>query len=196
MRRLRRDGKCPAVVYGHGEETVSITLEAHELLVALGHGERLWELDLEGKTQNVLLKDVQYDYLGDDVLHVDLVRVDLDERVEVTVPIRFVGTPAGVKEGGVLQQSIAQIILEVPAGMIPDEVKIVATEMQLDERMLLGQIELPEGAKLLDDPNTLLCVVAEIAEEVPSEEVEGEESAQPEVIGEKIEEESSEDADA
>ena len=103
VKRLRKQGLIPAVVYGHGEGTESVTLQEHDVQLAILHGERLLELDCEGKTQNVLIKEIQYDTYGQKVLHMDLTRVNLDERVEVTVEIVLRGTPAGVsEEGGML----------------------------------------------------------------------------------------------
>ncbi len=103
VRRLREQGLIPAVIYGHGEGAVSVTLNEHEVELAIQHGERLLEIEFEGKMHNVLIKEVQWETYGQEVIHVDLARVDLDERVEVTIKIVLKGTPAGASEGGVLQ---------------------------------------------------------------------------------------------
>ena len=187
VKRLRKEGKLPAVMYGHGEETVALTINLHDIELVIQHGERILELSLEGKTQNVMIKDVQYDALGDHVLHVDLTRVNLDELVEVTIPILLVGTPEGAKEGGVLRQVTAEVSMEVSVQNIPEEFKLIVSEMKLNDRKTLEDLELPEGAKLLEDMQTLICEVAELAEELEPEE--GEETAEPEVIGEKAEDE-------
>jgi large subunit ribosomal protein L25 len=189
---LRKQGKVPGVVYGHGEESVSITLERHDIELALLHGERLLEMDLEGKAQNVLIKEVQRGPLGDDVLHVDLARVDLDERVEVTVALVLVGEPAGAKDGGVLQQSISEVTLECPVRSIPDEIRYLVKAMQLNDRLYLRDLKLPEGAALIDDPDMMVASVSEIAEEVAPAPTEGA-PAEPEVIGAKVEEEGEEE---
>jgi large subunit ribosomal protein L25 len=183
-RRLRKEGKVPAVMYGHGEGTQAVSLEKHEVELALLHGERLLEIDVEGKKQNALMKEIQYDAFGNDILHVDLTRVDLDERVELTVVIHLVGEPAGVKEGGVLQQAETEAQIECPVRSIPDEIRHLVTDMQLNERLYMNDLVLPEGATLLSDANTLIASVAEVAEEVAAPE-EGEEAAEPEVIGAK-----------
>jgi len=187
VKQLRKVGNIPGIIYGHGLTPQSVTIAVHEMELALQHGERLLELDLEGKTENVLIKDVQYDTFGDVILHVDFTRVDLNELVEVTVTVILGGTPLGVKEGGVLQQAVPEIHIECPVQHIPEEIKIMVTEMQLDDRMNLGEIELPEGVKLLDDPEAMLCSVHMLAEEPEEATAEGEEEAsdQPEVIGEK-----------
>jgi large subunit ribosomal protein L25 len=183
-RKLRSEGQVPGVMYGHGEETQAVTLNQHEVELALLHGERLLEIDVEGKTQNALIKEVQYDTFGHEILHIDLARVDLDERVELTVVIHLVGEPAGVKEGGVLQQTESEAQIECPVRSIPDEIRHIITEMNLNDRLYMKDLALPEGATLLSDPNTLIASVTEMAEEEEAP-TEGEESAEPEVIGEK-----------
>ncbi|MCD4823963.1 MAG: 50S ribosomal protein L25 [Phycisphaerae bacterium] len=185
VQRLRKEGKIPGIIYGHGSDPVAVTLAEHDLDVAIQHGERLLSLDMGGKAQNVLIKDVQYDTFGMEILHVDLTRVNLDETVEVTIEVKLVGTPEGQKDGGVLRQVANEVRLEVPVQHIPEEIKVLVTELKLDDRLNLSDLELPEGAKLLDDPASMLCVVSALAEEVEAEETEGEESTQPEVIGER-----------
>lgn len=189
-RRLRAGGKVPAVVYGHGEDTIAVTLEMHQMELILLHGERLLEMELNGKTENVLLKDVQYDTFGQDILHVDLNRVNLDERIEVSVPVVLVGTAEGTKDGGVLQQSVTEITIEIAVRNLPEEIDVRVNDLKLWDKMTLGEIKLPEGAKLLDDADEVLCSVLEISEKAPAEE--GETPSQPEVIGEVKEDEAAE----
>lgn len=190
-RKLRESGKIPAVMYGHGQETVSLTLDGHDVEVALIHGERLLEIDFEGKTENALISEVQYDAFGNDVLHVDLMRVNLDERVEVTVPIRLIGTPAGIKDGGTLQQPLMELDIEIAVRNIPEQIEHVVTEMQMEDRLYVRDLEMPEGATLVDEEqlDAMVASVTEIIEEeeVPAEE--GAEAAEPEVIGAKPEDE-------
>lgn len=188
-RRLRSKGMVPAIIYGHGEQTISITLNQHELDVAIHHGERLMEIDLEGKGHNVLIKDVQYDTFGNEILHVDLTRVNLDERVEVTVPVVLRGTPAGAADNGVLQQSASDVSIECVVTAIPEEIRVSVIELGVGDSLTAADLPLPEGARLLTEPDTQICSITVLAEEVKAEEVEGEEAAQPEVIGEKPEEE-------
>src|SRR3954471_15487932 len=97
--RLRNAGFLPGVVYGHKEAVVPVTLPKKELVNHLHRGVHLFDLALDGKAEKVLVKEVQYDHLGAEVLHVDFARVSLDERVEVTVSLEFKGTPKGEAEG-------------------------------------------------------------------------------------------------
>jgi large subunit ribosomal protein L25 len=192
-RQLRRKGDIPGIVYGHGEEPVPVTLHVHEVELALQHGERLLEIELEGAMVNVLIKEVQYDTFGQEVLHVDLARVDLDELVEITVAVVLVGTPEGLKDGGVLQQAVGEVTIRVAVRSIPEELKVLVGSMKLNDRLFLKDIPLPESAELLEDANAILCTVAELAEEVAP--AEGETLAEPEVIGAKKEEEGEEAAE-
>lgn len=188
-RRLRDKGLIPAIIYGHGVGAMAVTLNEHDVEMAIQHGERLLALSIDGQLEHVLLKDVQYDTFGQDLLHVDLSRVNLDERVEVTVPVELRGTPVGTTEqDGVLQQVTNEINVECLVTDIPDEIRVSVIEMRLDDTMHLSDLELPSGAKLLDDPETVLCTVSEVFEEELEEAEEGVEAAEPEVIGEKPEE--------
>jgi large subunit ribosomal protein L25 len=103
-KRLRDAGMLPGVIYGHKEAVVPVTLPRKEVVNHLSHGTHLFELGLDGKNETVLVKEVQYDHLGLEVLHVDFARVSLDEEVDVTVPLELKGEPKGEKDGGVRQQ--------------------------------------------------------------------------------------------
>jgi len=180
---LRRAGKVPGVIYGHQLGTTSVALDMVEVRRAITHRERLLEIQLEGQTENVLVKDVQYDTFGDKILHIDLARVNLDEMIEVTVPVVLRGTPAGAVEGGVLTQMHAEITIEVKVRDLPDNIRVSVAEMKIGARLLAKDLPLPAGAKLLDDPETIIATVSVIAEE--AEKTEGEEVTQPEVITER-----------
>lgn len=187
-KRLREQGKIPAIIYGHGEPAQAVTLSEREIELAVLHGERLLEVDLGNAKQNVLIKELQYDTFGQEILHVDLTRVSLDERVEVTVPIVLRGTPAGAAEEGVLQQLAPEVRVECVVTAIPDEIRVAVGELQIGDAIHMSELELPDGATLLEEPETLVCNVVLIAEEVVVEEGEEEPGeGEPEVIGEKVE---------
>ncbi len=191
-RHLRTQGMIPAVLYGHGKETLAITLSHHDLHTAVTHSERVLEIDLGGKPQNVMIKDVQWDTFGQHLLHVDLTRVDLDERVSVTVLIVLRGTPIGVeRENGVLQQMTSQVSIECAVRNIPEDLRTSVIGLKVGDALQLKDLELPEGATFLDDPETMVCNVTVVAEEEEALAEEGDEDAGPEVIGEKNEDEDS-----
>jgi large subunit ribosomal protein L25 len=189
-RALRREGLIPAIIYGHGEDPQAVTLQEHDIEVALLHGERVLEMDVQGQDQNVLVKDVQWDLYGHAVLHVDLTRVNLDEQVEVMVPVVLKGTPEGQREGGVLNQLVDEISVKCLVRSIPDEIEYNVHDMQVDDQVFLKDLELPDGVELVDDPEELVCQLT-IVEEAPEieEEEAAEALAEPEVIGEQPEEE-------
>lgn len=186
-RKLRKVGKIPAVVYGHGQEVLAIALNAHDFALEVQHHHRLMDVEIDGKVEKLLLKDVQYDYLHADMIHVDLVRVDLNERVEVTVPVELRGTAAGVNEGGVLDQILADIDLECVVTAIPESIRANVAELKIGESLLAKDLVLPAGATLVTDPNTVIAAVHVIAEEAVEAAAEPGE-AEPEVIGKPAEE--------
>src|SRR3954462_15428365 len=131
-KRLRDSGMLPGVIYGHKEAIIPITLPRKEVVSHLTHGAHLFDLAIDGKSEKVLVKDVQYDHLGLEVIHVDFARVSLDERVEVTVPLELKGTPKGEADGGVLQQIISELEIECLVTEIPDVIRHNVSEMGMD----------------------------------------------------------------
>jgi large subunit ribosomal protein L25 len=188
-KRLRDAGFVPGVIYGHKEAVIPVTLPKRELVHYLEHGTHVFELGMDGKNETVLVKDVQYDHLGLDVLHVDFARVDLNERVEVSVPLVLRGEPKGEKENGVLQQIVSDLEIECLVTQIPSEIRHNVSELGLDDEVRIKDLKFPEGVKALQDPDLIVAAVREIKEEVPAEAVVEEGAAEPEVIGRGKEEE-------
>jgi large subunit ribosomal protein L25 len=187
-KRLRDQGLIPGVIYGHKEAVVPVTLPKKELAGHLSHGAHLFAVSLEGKSENVLVKEVQYDHLGIEILHVDFARVNLDEKVEVTVPLELKGTPAGEAEGGVLQQIVSELEIECLVTEIPNTIVQNVTEMKLDDVLHIKDIKLPPGVRALQDEDLVVAQVKTIEEEAPAAGAEGE-TAEPEIIGRKPEDE-------
>jgi large subunit ribosomal protein L25 len=185
-KRLRDAGFVPGVIYGHKEAVVPVTLPKKELVGHLNKGAHLFALSVDGNNENVLVKDVQYDHLGIDVLHVDFARVDLNERVEVTVPLVLKGEPKGEAEGGVLQQNIADLEIECLVTQIPNEIRYNVSDMGLDAVLHIKDLPLPDGVRALQDPDLIVAAVREVVEEAPAEAAEG--AAEPEVIGKAADE--------
>ena len=195
-RRLRENGQLPAIVYGHGEDPESIALPAHELGVELHHGARVLALDIGGKAGQFLIKDVQYDYLGTNPIHLDLMRVDLDELVTVGVGIELRGTPKGVSDGGMLEQHLVNLEVQCVVIDIPDTLTPLVTHLGIGDSLLVSDLEFGKGVKPLAEPDDRVASVTLIVEEEEEEEAPTEEGeAQPEVItkGKKEEEESAKD---
>ena len=193
-RRIRDEGRVPGVVYGHGQETTPVSIARHDVELALQHGEQLVNAELDGQPQNFLIKDLQFDHLGQELIHVDLTRVSLDERVEVTVPIELRGTPVGVQEeGGVLSQALGQLTLECLVTEIPDAIRAFVTNLRVGQMLRVSDLPVPEGAKVVQAPDTIVATITVVAEEVVAPPVAEVATAEPEVIGAKEEAEEGEE---
>jgi len=191
--RLRRAGKLPAIVYGHGRDPLPLSLDSHDITLHLQHGVHLLNLDLDGKSQACLIKDVQYDHLGSKLIHVDLARVDLTERVTVHVPIEIRGTPKGAKEGGVLLQEMTELEIECIVQNIPHEIRVDVSELGIGDVLHLSQVKLPPDMKTIGDPEDVVAMVRE-PRVIPEAELEGvaeaaEGEGEPEVIAKGKEDE-------
>ncbi len=189
-RRLRASGALPGVIYGHKEDVLPISLSAKEIAHYLQHGQHVFTVDLDGRQETVLIKEVQYDHLGKNLIHVDFARVNLDERVEVTVPVELKGDSIGQKEGGVLQQIITEVEIECLVTEIPEVITHDISDLPLDGEVRIGDLKLPPNIKVLQDPDLVVCSVHAVKE--TEETTEEAASDEPEVIGRKKEEEEEE----
>ncbi len=187
--RLRRKGKLPAIVYGHKKEPVAISFDVHGFVEDLHHGHRLFDTDMGGKTETLLVKDIQYDHLGKNVIHADMVRVNLEETVKVVVPIEMRGTSKGSHEGGIVDEHLDHLEIECKVMEIPEVIPVSVKELSVGDAIHAGDVELPAGAKLVTDPEALLLTCHLVAAAKTTEEVEEEMPAGPEVITEKPAEE-------
>ena len=185
-RRLRRAGKVPAVLYGHGLENVPLSVPVDRLDAVLRHGSRL--VSLTGAlSESAFVRELQWDTYGTHVLHVDLTRISAHEKVEVEVSVELRGEAPGVREGGVVEQLVHQVRIDCPAGSIPDKLVVSINNLKLGDSITAAALELPPNAMLLADPEDVIvhCILpVEKPEEVLAEAVPGE----PEVIGGKKEE--------
>ena len=189
----RKQGRIPAIVYGHKKEPEAISLDEHNLVVGLHHGHRIMDIKIGKKTQKVLIKDLQYDYLGKNIIHADLVRVDITETVKVTVPIELKGTAKGTQEGGVITEHTDHLEIECQAAHIPESIVVNVTDMEVGDTLHAADVELPQGANLTSSPDILLVTCSLVAAAKAAEEIEEEEEpAAPEVISEAKKEEEGE----
>jgi large subunit ribosomal protein L25 len=185
-RRLRRTGKVPAVLYGHKEETLSIALPLEDVEKAIRRGVRVVDLKAGGKEEKALIRDVQWDHLGKELLHVDFTRVAADERIVVTVPIQLRGTAPGVTAGGVLDQPLHALSVECLAISIPESIRVNIGELQIDGAIHVRELVLPPGVTTTSDPEAIVVQVKPpVAEPEAPAAPEGAEAAEPEVIGQK-----------
>jgi len=180
--RLRKQGRIPAVVYGHKEEPVAISLDARAFLEELHRGRRLMDVQLGDGAEKMLVKDVQYDHLGKEIIHVDFMRVDVTEMVRVAVPVELKGTAKGTHEGGMVEVHSSQVEVECRVTEIPDRIVVSIKEMALGDALHAKDVQLPEGVKLISPPEMLLATCHVVAETKTTEELEAEIPVAPEVI--------------
>jgi large subunit ribosomal protein L25 len=188
-RRLRRGGRVPGVLYGGGGEPVGFDADARELRLALARSGAVVDLSVDGaKATPVVLKEAQRDPVRGETVHVDLLRVRLDEAIHAVVPLELAGVEEapGVKEGGVLEQITRELNVEALPTAIPESILHEVGEMEIGETILLSAVAAPEGVTLLDDvEETVVATLsppklqAEATEEIEAEtELIGEEAAE------------------
>ncbi len=188
--RLRKEGQVPAVLYGHKEATESVSVGKDALLHAIHHKARVVDLKSAAGTQKALITELQWDHLGKEILHADFQRVDVNERIAVTVPIELKGIAPGVTGGGALEQPLHTLHVECLAIAVPESVRVNIGELQIGSVIHVSDLHLPEGVKALDAADAVVVQVK--APQVEGEAVPGAapaEQAEPEVIGRKAGEE-------
>lgn len=185
-RRIRRAGRIPAVVYGHEQEPAHVSVEDHDLRHLIKNRERVFEIDVDGNVEETMLRELQWDTFGSEILHVDLVRINASERVTVEVPVQLRGTSPGVVSGGVLEQPLHTLELDCLAHSIPDSISIKINSLEIGDAVHVSDIEVPRGSKLHHEGDE---VVVHVIAPITTEEVEPteEEASEPEVIGEASE---------
>lgn len=193
-RRNRAAGQLPGVLYGHGQDPVAVALEAIQTIRYVESGEKVFTLDLDGnKDQTVILKDVQFDYLGTNIVHIDLARVDLNEIITSPVSIRLVGEPVGMKKAGnILTHPATTLEIRCTVANLPDHIDVSIANLDVGMSIHARDITLPAGLTLADDPDAIVAAIKEIkvVEEVTAEGAAvAAEVAQPEVITAKKEKE-------
>ncbi len=182
--KLRKAGRIPAVIYGHKEQTISVSLSGDEVQAILRHKAQIVDLKMDGGVQKAQIREVQWDHLGKDVLHVDLKRVALDERIEIHVPIELRGIAPGVAAGGVLDQPLHSLHVECLAVAVPESIRVNIAALQIGTAIHVRDLQLPADVKALDDADAVVVHLT-----VPQSETEAGaapiDQAEPEIIGRK-----------
>lgn len=187
-KRLRLGGNVPAVLYGHGNDPVSLAVPTEQISAAIRHGSRLVEL-AGALSEKALISDLQWDIYGAEVVHIDFMRVSEGERVTISVSLDLRGEAPGVKEGGSVELVLHELEIECPVTAIPDKIHVSVKELHLGQHLTAGQIELPADVTLVTDADITVVTCSAVAEE--EEAAEGA-PAEPELIGRKVEEEEEE----
>ena len=163
-RNLRKEGKVPAILYGRKKDALPIQVDKKELIEALRKRSRMFELHLETEKDTVLLKELQYDSFGDEIVHADFVRIAMDEVITLEVPIQMKGQPK--IEHAVLEQTLAIVKIECLPKDIPDAVILQVADIQLDQTRTVKDLTVPPGVKILTDPEVIVAAMTAIKEEV------------------------------
>ena len=192
--KIREAGNIPGTVYGHKQNPVSVVFNGHDFIEGLRHTHsRLAEIDIAGKKETVIFKDIQYDFLGKNIIHIDLMRVDVSETIHVSVPLVFKGEPKGATDGGILEEHAGSIEIECRVSDMPESIAVLVKDLGVGENIHAGDLKLPAGAKLITSPDILIAACAIVAAAKAAEgEVVEEAVKEPEVIGGKKAEETKE----
>jgi large subunit ribosomal protein L25 len=163
VRRLRRSGRVPGVLYGGGEEAMSFDVDARELRIALAASGAVLDLKIDGgKASPVVLKEAQRDPVRGDTTHVDLLRVRLDTAIHAVVTLELTGAEdaPGVKQGGVLEHVTREVNVEALPTQIPESIVHDVSAMEIGETVTLESVQPPDGVTLLDDAETVVAILS------------------------------------
>jgi len=167
-KRERDGGRLPAVMYGHGQDPSHVTVDAHSAVRYINGGERVFTVKMPGqKDETVILKDLQFDYLGTNIVHIDLARVSLDEKIESKVPVRLTGESVGLKKAGaILLHPTALVTVRCTVLALPDHVDVDISALDVGHAISASEITLPASVELASDPNDVVAAIQITKEEV------------------------------
>lgn len=192
-RRLRAAGRIPAVIYGHKQAVIPISLGRHDVWRMIKTPGHLADLEVGGSTETVLIRDVQWDHLGKEILHLDFSRVSAEEIIETEVTVELRGQAAGIANGGILEHLVHSLSINCRAGAIPDSIKIDVSNLQIDEGIYVRDLTLPPDVTVNAEPDVLLVHVVVRGAQEEAVVAEAESATQPEVIKPERKEKDKED---
>jgi large subunit ribosomal protein L25 len=186
---LRRNDTIPGVLYYKGDETINVAINKLALYQAIHSGQRIYEIEIAGDTQYVMVKELQYHPVNDNVIHIDLMRVRRSEKIKIAVPLVLIGEAAGIKEGGVLSQAMTQVEIECFPTDVPEKIELDITELEMNSAYSVADV------KVTDEEITILSALdlnvvsihppaaeeeplVEEEEMIEGEEIEGEEGTE------------------
>lgn|SRR5690625_724688 len=189
--QLRQDGYIPAVVYGKGKETQTISVDNVELLKTVRDEGRnaIISLDIEnGSPVDVMLHDYQRDPIKDEVIHADFYIIDMAAEMDVSVSLRLEGEAMGSREGGILQQPLFELQVRATPDKIPEEIVVDISDLEIGDNLTIADLPKSDDYEFIEDPDmTVAVVLPPEEEEEPAEEVDL--SAEPELVGAEDDEE-------
>jgi large subunit ribosomal protein L25 len=191
MRKVRGAGRLPANIYGHKQANRLVTLDAKEIKQFIQAGHRILAVQVDGKEESGVLKEVQYDSLGTEVIHVDITRIDIHEKITMSVRIGTIGIPKGINAGGNLDQPKREVLVEGPASSIPEKIEINIESLDLGQTLRIKDLKPIPDCRYVDDPEQVVAaILLKRIEEAPA--VPAGTPEMPEVIGKKKEDEEEE----
>lgn len=176
-RRLRRSGEVPGVVYGGDGEPAHFSVDARVLRNTLAHAGAILDISVDGgKAAPVLVKNLQHHPVRGDIVHVDFLRVNMNETIQTAVTLELIGADdaPGVVQGGVLTQETREVNIEALPGDIPDVIQQDASGLELNATLTLSEVAAPAGVTFLDDPETVVATITPPTAEPVEEEIETE----------------------
>ena len=181
-RRVRRENNIPAVVYGHKEANENIAISHDDFWSVIRHNQRIVDVAVKGaKAQKCLVRDVQWDVFGKEVVHVDFERVDADERIHLTIPVKLKGTPI-IPAGAVLNFHLHELEIECAVVNIPEAVVVNVLDLKLGQPIHVRDLQLPSGVKALTDGDETVVAIVVHIEQAEAAPVEGSSAVEPEVL--------------
>jgi large subunit ribosomal protein L25 len=160
-KRLRKSGRIPCILFGHGVIPLSLSVDKKEILSIIDHPSII-NLTVQGHddTRNVLIKQVQLDYLGTNVIHVDFQQIRMDESITVDIPLEVIGQPIGLQFGGQLDQVLHTILVECLPALLPDKLVYDVSHMNVDDSLPISKLPLPDGVRAVyTDPHIVVVHV-------------------------------------
>jgi large subunit ribosomal protein L25 len=177
MRRLRREGSVPGVIYGGGADPVPFAIDARILRNTLAHAGAVLEVTVgSGQPEPVVVKDLQRHPVRGEIMHADLLRIDMKVAIQTAVTVELLGADdaPGVTEGGVLSQEHREITVEALPGDIPDSIQVDVSHMAINDTLTLESVPVPDGVTLVDDPETVIATITPPTLEPVEDEIETE----------------------
>ena len=188
-RKLRAAGKIPAIIYGHARAPQSLELDGHtlgKLLDRISYTTTVIELDVAGQTARTIIRELQRHPVNRNILHVDFQELVAGEKITVRVPLKFVGTPEGVRTGGgILDATIRELHITVDPADIPNHIDVDVSALHVGKSLHVRDVQVPNGVTVLDDPAGTICVCMipkEVVEPVAADATAAAAPAEPELI--------------
>ena len=198
-KKIRKQGKVPAIIYGGERESIPISIlmtDLKEILKSEKKGNTILRIHRDNIQVDAMLKEIQYDYLSDNIIHVDFIRVDLNKPIVVSVPIVIKGESIGVKvEDGIFDFVTREVKLSCIPAKIPKEIEVDVSELHIGHSIKVESLQFGEDIQLISDPSSVICSVTvkgkveEVVEEVVEEEAEEGEEGEEVTKGEETKKE-------